>query len=289
MKFLIVFVLLYTLCVAQIPLALDTFVTGTISPGATVNYTFTSPIDDGNIIVELTGPSDVSNSVRATIAPQVDLGFAFPRNELGSAGTDINGPHRYGVICTANLSIGAQFMLFITTFSSTTQTYGIRVSSDPDASLNGGRIIEEETCCVGSEGQVGKQYYIDVPALADTLRIFVLRDESRPVPFTSIFIQYESCVIGFNSDESEFVEASGLSIVELVSPSLQAGRYFISMPRPADTAQPGPESYRLGACIGSGCTVDIGSSINSSASSLKSSILCTILIAIGIIYDVIQF
>ena len=249
----------------QTVLQFDQYVTGTISPGQDINYTFISPISDGSIIIECTGPDDFTNEVVGLFNPPVVVQFVSPGNNFGSAGTDINGRHGFGVICNGDISMGQQyfFRLFLPR-SPSPQNFGLRIRAEPNASLNNERIVDEETCCFGSETGTGKQYYLDIPAGTTSATIFVTRDPNRPISDPDLLVNFGSC-IGTSNPTYVFTlpVPAGLNTVTIdqsSSPPLQQGRYYVSMPRPSTvfgSFNNVREYYTMGACLGSGCTLNL--------------------------------
>lgn len=276
MKFFVSLLLFSVLVVSQTVLQFDQYVTGTISPGELLNYTFTSPIGDGSITIELTGPEVFADNVVAIFNPSVNVQFTGQGDSFGSTGTDINGRHGFGVICNEDISLGQQyfFRLFLPR-STSPQNFGLRVHADPDASLNNRRIINEETCCFGSEGGTGKQYYLDIPSGETSTTIFVTRDPNRPAPNPNLLVNFGGCVDTANPTYMfDLLVVDGLNMITIdqnSNPPLQPGRYYVTMPRPVTFPLSGTlantrEFYTMGACLGAGCTLDLpppGSSGNS--------------------------
>jgi hypothetical protein len=259
-----------------------------------INYTFTSPIDDGSIIVELTGPANFDDTVVGNFIPFIAIQFTIPGNGFSSTGTDINGRHGYAVVCNENIAIGQQlFFRLSLPRSSTPQNFGLRVRAEPDASLNNGRIVSEETCCLGAEVVAGKQYYLDIPTGETSATIFVERDPNRPLSNADLLVNFGSCVDQTNPTHT-FPLTSGMTAITIdqnVSPPLQEGRYYITMPRPAtfiSSLVDLPEFYTMGACLGAGCTLDLPPPGSSGINNTGTVILPGIAMFIAFIFSLFQ-
>jgi len=262
-------ILFCVLCKAQTVLPFGQYVSGNIAPGNSLIFTFTSPISDGFIIIDVLGNDGLSGTgtVSFTLySPSIPVRFKAggTANVIPSSGFNESEYHGVGVTCPMNVTLGAQYFANLTVFSSVVEPYSIRVSSQTDASLNNERIIEELTCCLDTGSNSMKQYYLDVPPGTNSITIFVLRDETRPWSTSPrLYVTNGACSTGSSNYFS--LNSDGLTTVTIDSttnPPLTTGRYYIGMPRPTTILDPFyPEIYRMAACLGQGCFVDIGTSI----------------------------
>ena len=273
MNIIIFISLFYTFIICQTTIPLDSLVSRTASSTSNDTLLFTSTFQNPSILIELLGPSGLTTPrVTANMNPAVQLvidSFTSGVNII-SDGNDINVPHSVGSPCPGDINIGSQ-QIDVTFQGSGSSPYGIRVNV-VDGSLANNRAISELACCKvpGITFLTIRNYYIDVSASDTVLRFFVAKTNDMDAYNPVLSIKFGDCVRTLSSPDYTYqyniAQDNSIGIFEVntaSSPPLTAGRYYVVVPR--DRAELFDFSYSMGACLGSGCTVDISTNpINNS-------------------------
>jgi hypothetical protein len=272
MNIIIFISLFYTFIICQTTIPLDTVVSRTASSTSNDTLLFTSTFQNPSIVIELLGPGGLSiPAVTATMVPVVQLvAYTSLNTYITTSGSDINVAHASGSPCPGDINIGSQ-QIDVIYQGSGSVPYEIRVNVT-DGSLANNHVISELACCNVPIiiPPTLRHYYIDVSASDTVLRFFVAKTNIYNAFNPVLLVKFGDCVRTLLTPDYTYqyniAQDNTIGIFEInsaSSPPLSTGRYYVGVPR--NSVELNDYSYSLGACLGSGCTVDISTNpINNS-------------------------
>jgi WD40 repeat protein len=293
MIIIVILSLFFNFIASQTTIPLDTVVSRTAPTGSNDVLLFPVSFANPSILIDLLGPSGISTPrARASIIPAIQLiDTASSNNTIASNGNDITMDHAYGIPCPGDVPAGTQ-QINVIADPPNPIPYGIKVSVT-NASLDG-NVISELACCkvpVLTFYPI-RNYFIDVSPSDTVLRFFVAKTNTQTVTTPVLLVKYTDCIRTLYSPDYTYTytiaQDNSVGIFEInsaSSPPLTSGRYYATVPRSQSELPLTDYSYSLGACLGSGCIVNISvNPINSLGETLTPFVIFPYLIVLYLLF-----